>query len=180
MKRAFTLIELLIATALSSIVIFAFYALIDNSKLAQQNISQKLLQSQNSSILYKELSLDIMQSSKIEFKKGLLVLKTTNTLYNRFDANVIYILNKKAKKLLRVESTKEYNISKDFDDSLLDDMSVDVVLEDVDDFLINSSSDRLKIIVYITQKGKEIVYGFRRFIKHKAKRSKKDGIKKQK
>ena len=164
MRRGFTLIELMIATALSAVVIFAFYALIDNTKNSQKTLVRSLVKNEQDAMFYKVLSLDILQSSEIDFKKNILRLKTPHTLYERFDANVIYVYNKKSKQLLRVESAQEYNLYKNLNESFLDDVSIDVVLDNVDSFVVNSDKNRLKIVVYVSIGGKQKVYGFKRFI----------------
>jgi prepilin-type N-terminal cleavage/methylation domain-containing protein len=163
-RRGFSLVELIIATTLASLVIIAFYSVVDQSRGVQKSVNKKLNAQRGASQFYRVLSKDILQSESIDYKENIMVLKTSHTLHYRFDGNVTYVYHQQNRQLLRAESKLAHDITKDFNDAMLDDISVDILLEEVDAFEVTTDKTKQKVIVYVNQKGEERAYGFKRFI----------------
>jgi hypothetical protein len=163
-RPAFSLVELIIATSLASLVIIAFYGVIDQSRQAQKSVNNQLIKTEDGAMLYQILSKDIIPSTSLGYKENLMVLSTPHTLHYRFSGNVIYVLNTKNHQLLRVESRLAHEIDKDFNSELLDDMSVDLILDEVDTFEVSADETLQKVIVAIGHKGEQRLFGFSRFV----------------
>jgi prepilin-type N-terminal cleavage/methylation domain-containing protein len=163
-RSGFSLVELIIATTLASLVIIAFYSVIDQSRGVQSSVNRALAKERDSAIFYRVLSQDIIQSQSLEYKEGVMVLVTPNTLHHRFDGNVTYLYDAKHKELLRAESKLAHDITQDFNDEMLENISVDRLLSDVDAFEVTTDKKKQSVIVYIKHKGEELAYGFKRLV----------------
>ncbi len=109
-RKAFTLIELMVSIVLTVIVVLFLY-----KALATQEISNKVL-AKNAGILYQSdqifdlLYRDFLESNETRiattFNKdyNILYLSTKNSLHNIPFAYVIYYVNAKDKRLIRLES----------------------------------------------------------------------------
>jgi len=165
MRRSFTLIELILATALSVFVIFTFYTLYDKLEFSKKNSIKKDNQTKIFNKFYKLIYSDILKSKILKYKEQKLVLKSSNTIHDFYYENITYVLNKKSKKLLRVESKTAFLLEKEQNDNFYDDVIIDTILEDVDSFIINTDKDKMGVIVYVKIKEKERLFAIRRVIK---------------
>lgn len=110
MRKAFTLIELMISILILSILMIFLY-----KSYAGLNKSNKIFQSETEKLsrfelLKKTIYLDFILAQNITIKnqekiEDLLFLQTTHSIHNRINPYVAYII--KEKKLYRLESLKE-------------------------------------------------------------------------
>lgn len=136
MKRAFSLIELIIAVALMAIIaIFLNYALA-NFKSSQKKIAQKELTKTNRYKIKELLYLDLMQMSELKIYYGkindVVFLRTKNSLFNNVEPFVNYVVVKKNKTLLRIESQKP--ITHPINEFDLTNIGYNIIVQDVENF----------------------------------------------
>ena len=115
-RRAFTLIEVIISVLLLTLVIFALYKNLNIVKKSTVNLHSHLENSQKDINSYKLLYLDLLQitdkltiTSK-EKNYDRVCFFSKNSLYNLPKAYICWVVHKKDNTLLRVESSKKFNL----------------------------------------------------------------------
>ncbi|MBN2815129.1 MAG: prepilin-type N-terminal cleavage/methylation domain-containing protein [Campylobacterales bacterium] len=111
MRKAFTLIEMMVATVILVVLMLFLY-----KSYGSLNRSNSLLSSESQKVqkleeLKKTLFLDVTLAKKVvvqneSSQEDVLFLQTSHSLYRRFEPYVAYIV--KEKKLYRLESLKEF------------------------------------------------------------------------
>lgn len=152
-RGGFTLIEILIATALLSIVLIGLYGVLDTQKRSVLNIKKHLDKSVEYDRAIMVLYADIFQSDgNLTIKKGsrdtICMENTTNSLYGLGSAKVCWLVLKDKDTLVRVEGN-EYRLPLGLEDKV----EVDRVLEGAKSFEV--SRDKDKVFVYAQQLNKE-------------------------
>ena len=159
MKRAFSLIEILIAILIFTFIVLSLYKIIDIAKIDIDATSHKI-QTQvqinhNKSILME----DFLESTKINIdtrgESSLARLVTNNTYHNPLFNNVMYILEKKT--LYRLESLK--TVSKESINNMDNrNIFVDVLYKNIENFLIEKGKNN-NYLIYLKRKidNKEII-----------------------
>ena len=109
LKKAFTLIEVLISIVLLGIMFTYVYTIINSTKAQNNHYLKKADTIQTEQKIFNLLSLDIAEStSKISISNGfrydLISFKTQNSIYEIVNPNVLYFVSKKESALIRVES----------------------------------------------------------------------------
>jgi len=160
MRKAFTLIELLISIVILSVLMLFLYKSYASLNRTNATYAQELQKLQKSELLkkviYIDLSTAIKKSVKIikqDTNEDVLYLQTPNSIHNRINPYVAYIM--KEKKLYRLESLKE------FKSYPLDAQSEFVAdeLAEVTSFRVYPSKDSKKALylVHIVKKDKSEV-----------------------
>ncbi len=113
MRKAFTLIELLISIIILSILMLFLYQSYAQLNKSNGLLNTKVQQSQKEELIKKTLYLDIItaikgsiQILKQDPKKDIIFLQSTHSLHERINPYVAYIL--KEKHLYRLESFKAF------------------------------------------------------------------------
>ena len=111
MKRAFTLIELLISITIFSILLLSLTNFISTLKVGLKTIEKRVDRERESYLFKKVLYFDILNSYKITLENdkngnAILSLYTSNSLYNLPVANVKWYL--KNGKIVRIETPKSF------------------------------------------------------------------------
>ena len=107
MKKAFTLIEVLISIFLFALIMIFIYKSISNLQLNNKNL---LRNSKKNSIISKVIYLlknDLILSKEIKINndKNQLILKTINSIHNNSQVQVSWIILKQTSDLIRVEKS---------------------------------------------------------------------------
>ena len=107
-KRAFTLIEILIATALLSVVLIGLYSALDTQRRSVDIIKKNLDKSLKEDKIVMTLYQDLLQSDgNITLQKGerdtLCIQKSTNSLYGLDRVKICWVVLKEKDSLARVE-----------------------------------------------------------------------------
>ena len=159
-KKAFSLIELMIAVALTAVVITAFYSLFNSLTIKYETNEKRSTKSGDSNKIYRLLYKDFLSAktfnvfdSKSE-KKVLILGNSTNTLHKMSGANISYIFNQKSSELFRIESLEVIPLDKEISDDILDDSYIDLVSNEVTDFVVNGNTSKNKAVILIEYKDK--------------------------
>ncbi len=147
LRGAFTLIEILISTALLSIVLIGLYGVLDTQKRSVSIIKENLDRSIDYDRAIMVLYNDILKSDgNITLKKGerdrLCIEATRNSLYELGSAKVCWLVLKEQDTLIRVEGNG-YRIPIGLEDKV----EVDRVLKGVKLFDITRSKDSILTVI---------------------------------
>ncbi len=111
MKKAFTLIEVIISIFLFSLITVFLYKSISNLRLNNKNLMQNANQNKNLSKVIKLLKSDLILAKNISLKKidknYLLIETTLNSIHDISKPFVEWKILKNSKKLVRVEKNGE-------------------------------------------------------------------------
>ena len=153
MRKAFTLIEVLISIALMGIVIVALFSSVDLLQNSNEHLLKYLKKSKKITKATKTLYSDIISSDgnitikKDEFSR-VCMEETRNSLYALPSAKVCWVVLKKDKTLVRVEGNA-YLLPLRVDDRV----EVDMIMKGVSLFDVYHEKD--KVLVVLQQEGKE-------------------------
>ena len=119
MRRAFTLIELMISISILSIMMLFLYksfsSLNTSNKFYKKEVTSFVTQEKIKEVVFLDFSLSLANSIKIlpqDKREDIVFFQSTNSLHRRYNPYIAYI--KKDKKLYRLESLhpfKEYPLS---------------------------------------------------------------------
>ena len=172
MRKAFTLLEVLISIAISGIVIVALFSIVDVLQDSNKHLAKHLKKSKIIGKSTKILYLDLIGSDgnitikRDEFSR-LCIENTINSIYNLSTAKVCWVVLKKDNTLARVEGNN-YNLPLISEQKV----EVDTIMTQIEIFDIYHEKD--KIIAVIVQKDKEpitfMVQGITKPLKKKKKK----------
>ena len=108
MKKAFTLVEIIISIFLFSLIMIFLYKSTSNLRLNNKNLKENHSKSKTFNKVLYQLKNDLILSSKVKIdnEKNKIELITTNTLYENSNPKVIWTILKQSKTLIRVENKK--------------------------------------------------------------------------
>jgi prepilin-type N-terminal cleavage/methylation domain-containing protein len=166
MKKAFTLIEMMISTVLLGLIFTFIYKAIDELKYSNSFFANKFENMEKTTKLIKVLKDDIFLAKNITLKQTnknqtiLTLNKTANTLHNIHIPYVVWKIS--GNNLLRIESTKEFKLP--LNEEKLQNVYIDLVMENIESFKMYKSKDQKTLLSYIkAKKGKKIVFESRFF-----------------
>jgi len=164
MKKAFTLMELVVSISLFFIIIIFLYKALNMTKKSNVFFEKKVTQIVNDNKLKKILIEDIIESSKVEFfldkdSNTILQLETSNMYHNVFFTHVTYLISKK-KNLIRLESLKKFDKLK-LSEEFFKNTYIDVLDVEVEKFDVTQLKDNEKAFSIIIKKenNEEKIYG---------------------
>ncbi len=166
-KKAFTLVEILISISLFSIIILFLYQTLDMTKKSNSFYSNKLEIKQKQNELKKILFLDMIQkyadnnSTKIlvdNEKNAIFQIKSTNIYHNPYYENITYMVSKE-KNLLRIESKNIFNKEK-LNDEFFNSLYIDVLENNISKFKVSKQTNK-KIVFYLEKENKDkIIFSY--------------------
>ena len=166
-RRGFTLIEVLIAVSLTVLVIAGFYFLYNSLNIKYQTQLRLGDKSESANRIYRQLYNDIVSSSGFntisskDERRVLNLSNCTNTLHQMADANIAYVLNTQSHELFRVESLEKIPTDKEVSEEILDDSYIDLLSDNVEEFLVSGDESLSKGVVYIEYSDKtNDIFGF--------------------
>jgi prepilin-type N-terminal cleavage/methylation domain-containing protein len=167
MKRAFTLVEILISVTLISLIFIYLYSSIDALKF-----SNKFYEEKNKELKVREKFLTTIYND-IAFAKGgikfldkdskdysiLQIDNSKNSLYNIKNPNVLWYVSKKNNTLIRLESKDVIKLP--MGDKGIYTTHLDRVIENCKSFKVYESNGSKSFLVYLKdEKAKPIIFEF--------------------
>ena len=159
MKKSFSLIELLIAISLFTLILTTLYQSLNISQKSNSFFSSKVKSIVNENKIKKIFLEDILESSgKIRLsrdKNTILQLETSNMYHNVFFKYVTYILTKKGN-LIRIESLTKFDIKK-LNDNFFKNSYIDIVSKKIKSFQVlkfNNKKKNILLSIIIEKKNK--------------------------
>jgi len=152
LRRAFTLIEVLISIALLGIIIAALFPTVSMMRSSNEQLLEYLKKAKKVTQSTKVLYMDILGSDgNLTIKKDdfsrLCIQKTRNSLYGLSVAKVCWVVLKEKNTLTRVEGN-DYHLPTRSEEKV----EVDRVIEHIDLFDVYHHKD--KVLVFLREKGK--------------------------
>ncbi len=155
MKKAFTLLEVVISVTIFLIILTVLYKVLDDTKLVNKNIGKYLQQDISSNELYKILVEDIAEAKEgtiklqqVKDENYLISFESFNTYHNAFYTNITYLLSKE-NNLIRIESKSKFEKNK-INENFFETSYLDIVQKNIKKFQVFQKDD--KILFSITSK----------------------------
>lgn len=150
MKKAFTLLELIISITLFMIIVVFLYKTLDQTKYSNNLFSNKQELLKQSNHLHNIFLEDIAEASSITInydknKNAIVKIVTDNTYHNSFFNNITYIVGA-TNKLVRIESMKTFNAELK-DDDFYQNSFIDILLEDIEYFDVKNMEINYNFII---------------------------------
>jgi prepilin-type N-terminal cleavage/methylation domain-containing protein len=146
MKKAFTLIELMIAVIILSILILAMNNIIVNLKSTKDFLKVYLQKQNKDELLIKTLYYDILNATSIKIIHSInsnydrLYLQTNNSLYRLIEPYVVWYVSKNKNALIRIESPFE------------------IKLPNENAFFLDKFKENVKIFRIFKKGGKDLIF----------------------
>jgi len=163
MRKAFTLIEVMMSITIFSILILFLYKTLDQTKLTNKLFTKKVQASINLNYAYDvivgdmALSINTPKSSFDDETNSRIVFKSNNTYHNAFYTNIAYMINS-LNQLVRIESAKAMSLSAETPPNFefYQESYIDVLFNDVEYFEVQQNKKDIKNYLFvIKQKSKE-------------------------
>lgn len=150
MKKAFTLLELIISITLFMIIVVFLYKTLDQTKYSNNLFFNKQEVLKQSNHLHNIFLEDIAEASNITIsydknKNAIVKIVTDNSYHNAFFNNITYVLGP-TNKLLRIESMKSFNTELK-DDDFYQNSFIDILLEDIEYFDVKNMEINYSFII---------------------------------
>lgn len=171
MKKAFTLLELVISITIFMIILTVLYKVLDETKFVNKNFSKHLQEHKNSNRVYKIFLEDIAESQgKINVIRDknqnyLVKFKSFNTYHNPFYNNITYLLTLK-NNLIRIESKEAFD-EKKINQNFFINSYLDILKKDIKKFEVfrNTNKDDRILFSIINKKGEKDLFSTFKMIK---------------
>ncbi len=151
MKRAFTLLEVVISITIFMILLLFLYKVLDQTKLSNTQFKTKEIDIKSTNQLSNIFLEDILEkTTKITFKidndkNTQITFKTSNTYHNPFYSYVTYLISSNDK-LIRMESKDKF-LFQDTPIEFYDNAFIDILLEDIEYFEVVSNDTNYTIVI---------------------------------
>jgi prepilin-type N-terminal cleavage/methylation domain-containing protein len=146
MKKAFTLIELMLAIIILSVLILAMNNIIVNLKSTKDFLNDILNKNNKNTLFIKTLYYDLLNATSIKIVHSVnknydrLYIQTDNTLYNLISPFVIWYVSKNKNTLIRIESP--FNIK----------------LPNENAFFLDKFKENVKMFKILRKNGKDLIF----------------------
>ncbi len=160
-RKAFTLLEMLIAITIFMIVLFFLYKALDDTKLANKKFENHIYKSEDINHLYKVIAEDIAESKGIislltdRDKNSMVIFETNNSFNNPFYSNITYMISSN-NHLLRIESKEKFQKEKSGVE-FYNNSFIDILLKGIRKFVVIQKDDKY-IFVIEPKEGKRITF----------------------
>lgn len=145
MKKAFTLLELIISVVLFFIIIFFLYETLNVSRKSNDFFSLKvnnIVEKNKIKQIFIEDFAESFQDVKISYDKNdntIVQLQSSNTYHDFFYKNITYLLTKE-RNLVRIESLKEFD-KENLTDEFFSKAYVDVLMPNINIFEVSKAKN---------------------------------------
>lgn len=151
MKKAFTLLELIISITLFMIIVVFLYKTLDQTKHSNNLFLNKQEILKESNHLHNIFLEDIAEASSISInydknKNAIVKIITSNTYHNPFFNNITYFISH-SKELIRIESKEVFKESEPISDNFLNNAFTDVLLENIEYFNVKNMEINYNFII---------------------------------
>jgi prepilin-type N-terminal cleavage/methylation domain-containing protein len=169
MKKAFTLLEMLVSITLFSIILIFLYQVLETTKNHNNKYEVQVERQLNLYELELAIFKDFANQKKIiepikedKNKNHILQLQTNTTYHDPFYNHVVYFLSRD-NELIRIESKKLLNFSNL--SASLENSFVDIVENNVEKFQVTLSEDKSTYFFYIEYlNGKSLYFSIKKDI----------------
>lgn len=150
MKKAFTLLELIISITLFMIIVVFLYKTLDQTKYSNNLFFNKQEVLKQSNHLHNIFLEDIAEASSITInydknKNAIVKIVTDNSYHNAFFNHITYIVGT-TNKLVRIESMKSFNTELK-DDDFYQNSFIDILLDDLEYFDVKNMEINYNFII---------------------------------
>ncbi len=151
MKKAFTLLELIISITLFMIIVVFLYKTLDQTKHSNNLFLNKEEILKKSNHLHNILLEDIAEASSVTVtydrnKNAIVKIATYNTYHNAFFNNITYFIGQ-SKELIRIESKEVFKESERVSEDFFNNAFVDILLENVEYFDVKNTDINYNFII---------------------------------
>lgn len=159
MKKAFTLIEVVISITIFMILILFLYKTLDQTKHSNKQFEKKAEEFKTINNIYNIFFEDLNESFKLEAiaqdrdKNSILRFKSFNTYHNNFYSHITYLINSKGT-LVRIESKKKFDLQKT-PYEFYNDAFIDELITNIEYFEVQKSLDSKNESYFFVIKQKE-------------------------
>lgn len=151
MKKAFTLIEVLVSIVLLVIISLFVSSTIQQTRSNNHIFAKELKNKQRVEILSSMIYMDLFEASKINIKNfkrySVLSLKSKNSIYSISNPYIIWLVLKDKNSLIRFESAKKITLPIPKED--MNRIFADLTIIKCDNFTITPSKDKKNYLVFI-------------------------------
>lgn len=160
MKKAFTLLEVVISITIFMIILTLLYKVLDDTKVVNKNIEKYLKEDKNKNRFYKILVEDIAESAgeitiiKDKNERYFITFKSYNTYHNPFFTYITYLLSKD-NAFLRIES--KFQFKEQLNEEFFDTAYIDILKKDIKEFKVFKNSDKV-LFSFITKENKKELF----------------------
>ena len=160
MKKAFTLVEVIISVILLGLIVTFIYKALENMQTSNQIFKNRSKELEKEEKIIKLLYEDILEADYIKITGGkkykAVELKTNSSLYNISKPKVLWFVSNYKSTLTRAESTK---LPLNYENRFLSHITK--IKENCETFVVKRSNKKDKILIYIKFKNeKPIVFEF--------------------
>ena len=162
MKKAFTLLEVIISITIFMILLIFLYKVLDQTKSSNKQFNTTTLNLKYKNDLNSILVEDFLEKTdkitiQIDRKKNtILKLKTFNTYHNPFSNNITYMISSNSK-LLRIESKDEFTLSQT-PIEFFDNAFIDILLDNVEYFEVLTANNKNYAIIVKQKNKKRVIF----------------------
>jgi len=151
MKKAFTLLELIISITLFMIIVVFLYKTLDQTKYSNNLFSNKQELLKQSNHLHNIFLEDLAEASSITInydknKNAIVKIVTDNTYHNSFFNNITYFIGD-SKELIRIESKEVFNELEAKNLDFYENAFIDILLEDIEYFDVKNMEINYNFII---------------------------------
>lgn len=151
MKKAFTLLELIISITLFMIIVVFLYKTLDQTRHSNNLFLKKEEILKKSNHLHNILLEDIAEASNVTVsydrnKNAIVKIVTNNTYHNAFFNNITYFIAY-SKELIRIESKEAFKESERVSDDFLNNAFIDILLENTEYFDVKNIEINYNFII---------------------------------
>ncbi len=145
MKRAFTLMELLVSVVLIGLITLYMYGAIASSRQTSKTLSRHALSEQNRTMLYTLFYRDLIEALHVKARSTknehftVVQLQTRNSLYDIAAPHVTWYVNAQTHDLIRLESAQPIGLPVSYERKNF--IHADVFAQDVTDFNLYTAED---------------------------------------
>ena len=149
MKKAFTLLEVVISISIFMIILIFLYQVFDDTKLQNSKFEEHLDKNKDTNYIYKIVAEDIAESKNIKINKdknnnSILTFETYNTYHNPFYINITYMVSSK-NNLVRIEGKIKKNNKTQA--QFLENSFIDIISKDIEKFVVLSKGNKYIFII---------------------------------
>lgn len=157
MKRAFTLVEILVSVVLLGLISIFVSSLVQQTKSNNTIFEKKVHEDSKLEVLVDILYRDLYLSRELRIESypqySILHVKSKNSIYSIAEPYVTWLVLKNDNTLMRLESAKKITLP--LDDEFKKDIFVDIGIKNCEHFSINVSNDKKNILTFIHIKNKK-------------------------
>ena len=159
MKKAFTLLEIVISITIFMIILFFMYKILDDTKISNNKFGEYLIKSLKINDLNNIITEDVVEriselvEEKDKNRNSVVYFRTKNSLYNPFFNNIVYLLIED--NLVRIESLNSIT-KKNFTIELLEDSYIDILVHNVDKFFVTRNENKTIFVINLKNKEEKI------------------------